>query len=111
MKTAQLYCVTGNSKYEIILNNMSDYKGLNWSTVGDYGNIVILTTKNISKNSSIYTKSKNTIISQADNFVEISSKSFYRVDLTKFNWENNCNLTNKIEINPIFKGIFRGVEV
>ena len=91
---AQLYRATGNSKYETALNSMAVSKGLDWSTVGDYGNLAILTAKNISKDSSIYTKALNAVVSQADNFVKISSNSPYGVALTKFNWGSNMTVAN-----------------
>lgn len=91
---AQLYRATGNSKYENALNGMSAYKGLDWSTVGDYGNIAILTDKKISSDSSIYKKAKNTVISQADKFTTISNNSPYGVALTKFDWGSNMTVAN-----------------
>lgn len=91
---AQLYRATGNSKYETALSEMYVLKGLDWSTVGDYGNLAILTAKNISKDSAIYTNAKDTIISQANSFVRISSNSPYGVALTKFNWGSNMTVAN-----------------
>lgn len=91
---AQLYRATGNSKYETALSKMSVLKGLDWSTVGDYGNLAILTAKNISKDSAIYKNAKDTIISQANSFVQISSNSPYGVALTKFNWGSNMTVAN-----------------
>ena len=58
---------------------MSASIGLDWALVGDYGNLAILTADNISKDSSIYTKAKSAVISQADTFVNCSSNSPYGV--------------------------------
>lgn len=91
---AQLYRATGSSKYEIALNGMSASKGLDWATVGDYGNIAILTAKNISSDSAIYTKAKSAVISQADTFVTASNNSPYSVALTKFDWGSNMTVAN-----------------
>lgn len=91
---AQLYRATGNSKYENALSGMSASKGLDWSTVGDYGNIAILTDKNISSDSAIYTKAKSTVISQADKFTAVSNNSPYGVALTKFDWGSNMTVAN-----------------
>lgn len=91
---AQLYRATGNSKYETALSEMYVLKGLDWSTVGDYGNLAILTAKNISKDSAIYTNARDAIISQADSFVKVSSNSPYGVALTKFNWGSNMTVAN-----------------
>ncbi|MDE6103435.1 MAG: glycoside hydrolase family 9 protein, partial [Oscillospiraceae bacterium] len=91
---AQLYRATGNSKYENVLSGMPASKGLDWSTVGDYGNIAILTDKNISSDSAIYTKAKSTVISQADKFTAVSNNSPYGVALTKFDWGSNMTVAN-----------------
>lgn len=91
---AQLYRATGNSKYEAALDGMAASKGLDWSTVGDYGNLAILTAKNIGKDSSIYAKAKNAVVSQADSFVRLSENSPYGVALTKFNWGSNMTVAN-----------------
>ena len=91
---AQLYRATGNSKYENALSGMSASKGLDWSTVGDYGNIAILTDKNISSDSAIYTKAKSAVISQADKFTAVSNNSPYGVALTKFDWGSNMTVAN-----------------
>lgn len=91
---AQLYRATGSDKYESTLNNMSASSGLDWSTVGDYGNIAILTSKNISADSSAYTKAKSKIISQADKFVSVSQSSAYGAAITKFNWGSNMTIAN-----------------
>lgn len=91
---AQLYRATGNSKYENALNGMSASIGLDWALVGDYGNLAILTADNISKDSSIYTKAKSAVISQADTFVNCSSNSPYGVAITKFNWGSNMTVAN-----------------
>ncbi len=91
---AQLYRATGNSKYETALNNMTALKGLDWSTVGDYGNLAILTAENISKDSAIYKNAKSAIVSQADSFAKISSNSPYGVAITTYNWGSNMTVAN-----------------
>ncbi|MGN1087281.1 MAG: glycoside hydrolase family 9 protein, partial [Porcipelethomonas sp.] len=91
---AQLYRATGNSRYENALNSMSASKGLDWATVGDYGNIAILTAENISKDSSVYTAAKNAVVSQADKFVTVSGNSPYGAAITKFDWGSNMTVAN-----------------
>ncbi|MGN0592276.1 MAG: glycoside hydrolase family 9 protein [Ruminococcus sp.] len=91
---AQLYRAIGSSKYETVLSGMSASKGLDWSTVGDYGNIAILTAENISSSSEIYTKAKNAVISQADKFVTVSGNSPYGAAITKFDWGSNMTVAN-----------------
>lgn len=90
---AQLYRATGNTKYEQALSTMSVSKGLDWSTVGDYGNIAILTS-DISKDSEIYTKAKNMVVSEADKFVTNSQGSPYGVAITRFDWGSNMTVAN-----------------
>lgn len=88
----QMYRATGDNKY---LNSVSgSSKGLDWSTVGDYGNIAILTMKNADTNSSVYNSAKSAILSQADSFASVSSSTGYGVALTKFNWGSNMTVAN-----------------
>ena len=91
---AQLYCATGDSKYENALNSMATESGLDWVTVGDYGNIAILTAERISKDSAIYEKAKKSILSQADQYESASAASPYGVALTKFDWGSNMTVAN-----------------
>lgn len=92
---AQMYRATGDDKY---LNALSNYtsgnSGLDWSTVGDYGNIALLTMKGIDKNSSAYKSAESKIISQADTFAKNSANSPYGVALTKFDWGSNMTVAN-----------------
>ncbi len=91
---AQLYRATKNNKYETALNSMYALKGLDWSTVGDYGNIAILTDDSIDRSSSIYTSAKSLIINQADTFVSNSNNSPYGVAITRFEWGSNMTIAN-----------------
>ena len=89
--SAQMYRATGDSKY---IENISDYTGLDWATVGDYGNIAIVTMEGIDKESEIYKKAKNNIISQANKFVNVSENTAYGVSQNKFNWGSNMTIAN-----------------
>ncbi len=91
---AQLYRATKNNKYENALNSMTVSMGLDWSTVGDYGNIAILTDDSISADSSVYTKAKSSIISRADKFVTASENSPYGSAITKYDWGSNMTIAN-----------------
>ena len=88
---AQMYRATGDSKY---LNNILDTTGMDWSTVGDYGNIAIVTMDGIDKESDIYKKASKNIIEQANKFVSVSEKSPYGVSQSKFNWGSNMTIAN-----------------
>ncbi|MDY4414670.1 MAG: glycoside hydrolase family 9 protein [Ruminococcus sp.] len=92
--SAQMYRATGNQKYLTALENITAKKGLDWSTVGDYGNIAILTMKDIDKNSSVYKNAKDIVISQADKFAKITNSSPYGVAVNNFNWGSNMTVAN-----------------
>ncbi len=87
----QMYRATGDISY---MDGVSAFTGLDWSTVGDYGNIAILTMKDVDKESDIYNKAKKNIISQADKFVNTSQNTAYGVSQTKFNWGSNMTIAN-----------------
>ena len=73
---------------------MATRTGLDWSLVGDYGNIAILTMENIDKTSSLYTKIRNSILAQASSFDRVTVNSSYGVAITKFNWGSNMTVAN-----------------
>ena len=91
---AQMYRATGDSTYLSALENMSTQTGFDWSTVGDYGNLAILTMDNVDTSSSLYQKMKNAVISQASSFVSKSAKSPYGVAITSYNWGSNMTIAN-----------------
>ena len=89
---AQMYRATGDSKY---LNSISfASSGMDWSTVGDYGNIAILTMKDIDKNSTAYQNAKKSIIYDADKYLKNTNNSAYGVSQTKYNWGSNMTIAN-----------------
>lgn len=89
--SVQMYRATGDESY---IENISVTTGLDWSTVGDYGNIAVLTMKDIDKTSDIYTKALSAVKKQADNFVSVSNVMPYGVALTKYNWGSNMTVAN-----------------
>ena len=88
----QMYRATGDQKY--ISGVSKAYTGLDWSTVGDYGNIAILTMKGADKNSDLYKKAYSAVISQADSMVKTINDSSYGSALTKYNWGSNMTIAN-----------------
>ncbi len=88
----QMYRATGDQKY--ISGVSKAYTGLDWSTVGDYGNIAILTMKDADKNSDLYKKAYSAVISQADSMVKTINDSSYGSALTKYNWGSNMTIAN-----------------
>ena len=88
----QMYRATGDNKY--IANVGSAYTGLDWTTVGDYGNIAILTMKDADKNSAIYTNAKAAVLKQADKMVTLTASSPYGAAMTMYNWGSNMTIAN-----------------
>ncbi len=88
---AQMYRATGDESY---MEGVSDYTGLDWSTVGDYGNIAIITMTGIDKESKIYKTAQQNIINQANKFVSNAELTAYGVSQTKFNWGSNMTIAN-----------------
>ncbi len=91
---AQMYRATGDDKYSQALSSMKTSKGLDWSTVGDYGNIAIITMDNADKESAIYKNAVNAVISQADKHVTATDASAYGVAVSTFNWGSNMTVAN-----------------
>ncbi|MCM1133310.1 MAG: glycoside hydrolase family 9 protein [Ruminococcus flavefaciens] len=90
--SVQLYRATGDESY--ISGVTSAMTGLDWSTVGDYGNIAILTMDGIDKESSLYQNALKAVQKQANDFVNISKVMSYGVTITKFNWGSNMTIAN-----------------
>ncbi len=88
----QLYRATGDNSYLSDVSTAST--GLDWATVGDYGNIAILTMKDVDKNSDVYKNALSAVLKQADDFVNISKAVPYSVALTKYNWGSNMTVAN-----------------
>ncbi|MCR4639419.1 glycoside hydrolase family 9 protein [Ruminococcus sp.] len=88
----QMYRATGDEKY--IANVSRALTGLDWSTVGDYGNIALLTMKNADKDSEIYKNAVNAVTSQAKSMLSTSNSSPYGVSISKYNWGSNMTIAN-----------------
>ncbi len=91
---AQLYRATGNTKYQTALENLYVRTGMDWSTVGDYGSIALLTMDGIDTNSTIYKNAKNIVLTQAKTFLNRTNSSPFEVAVTKFNWGSNMTVAN-----------------
>ncbi len=91
---AQLYRATGSTTYLNALEQMTVKTGLDWSTVGDYGNIAILTMDNADTSSTAYTNAKNAVMTQADSFVTKTTNNPYSVAVSVFNWGSNMTVAN-----------------
>ena len=88
----QMYRATGEDKY--ISDVSKIYTGLDWSTVGDYGNIALLTMKDADKTSELYTKAKKAVLDQADSMVKNINASSYGSSITTYNWGSNMTIAN-----------------
>ncbi len=91
---AQLYRATGAAKYQTALESKPSQTGLDWSTVGDYGNIALLTMPGIDKSSKLYTGAVSNITKQADTFLTLSGRSPYGVAAAKYAWGSNMTIAN-----------------
>ncbi|MDD5901386.1 MAG: glycoside hydrolase family 9 protein [Lachnospiraceae bacterium] len=91
---AQMYRATKEEKYRKALEAMPVKEGLDWRTVGDYGNIALVTMKNIEKTSTIYTRAYQSIISQATRFAKTSASNTYGTAISSFHWGSNMTVSN-----------------
>ncbi len=91
---AQMYRATGETKYLQAFEKITTRTGLDWSTVGDYGNIAFLTMDNVDKSSALYTKIKSAVTAQASTFNTVTTNSAYGVAISKFNWGSNMTVAN-----------------
>ena len=98
---AQMYRATGKQTYLDKVNNASSSakKGMNWMKVGDYGNLALLTMKDIDKTSNAYTNAKQTMISEADIFLSNTNSNPYGSSVTRYEWGSNMAIaTNGIQM-------------
>ena len=91
---AQMYRATKNDTYLDALSEMATKTGLDWSTVGDYGNIAILTMENIDTGSSIYNKCQNAVLEQAEEMLMNTYDCPYGTSITEYNWGSNMTIAN-----------------
>ncbi len=91
---AQLYRATGEEVYRTALESMNVQTGLDWQSVGDYGNIAILTMDEIDTEATIYTRARSSVISRANSFRNISQSSPYGVATSGYYWGSNMTIAN-----------------
>ena len=89
-----MYRLTKDVSYLASLTSIGTKKGLDWATVGDYGNIALLTMKDIDKTSEIYNNSKKSILNQAEVFCADAEKNPYGSPITKYAWGSNMTIAN-----------------
>ncbi|MBP0975051.1 MAG: glycoside hydrolase family 9 protein, partial [Oscillospiraceae bacterium] len=86
----QMYRATGDAKYLEGVSAAST--GLDWSTVGDYGNIALLTMKNADK--TFGEKAKNALVSAASTAEKLVNASPYSSPISKYDWGSNMTIAN-----------------
>lgn len=93
---AQMYRATGEESYLADADAVSAKlkKGLDWSTVGDYGNIALLTMDGINRESTAYLNAKSIIVSQADDLAEVAAEQAYGVATDSYHWGSNMTIAN-----------------
>ena len=93
---AQMYRATGDESYLADADAISAKlkSGLDWATVGDYGNIALLTMKDVDKSSAAYETAKSAVVSQADDLAEISAEQAYGVATESYHWGSNMTIAN-----------------
>lgn len=95
--TAQLFKATGDSKYlndfETMASSMVS-SGLDWATVGEYGNFAYLSANSELKNPEIVEKISKYVINSANSLVSTSQNDGYGVSVSKFNWGSNMTIAN-----------------
>ena len=92
----QMYRTTGDEKY--LANVSKALTGLDWSTVGDYGNIALLTMKNADRDSEVFQKAyenaASAVTAQAETLLKDTNSNPYGAALTKYNWGSNMTIAN-----------------
>ncbi|MBR6107076.1 MAG: glycoside hydrolase family 9 protein [Oscillospiraceae bacterium] len=88
----QMYRATGDASY--LDKATSLQSGLDWSTVGDYGNIALATMEENDTNKSYRDKAIASIAASAENAKSIVNSSPYGSPITKYNWGSNMTIAN-----------------
>ncbi len=91
---AQMYRATKSDMYKTALEQSIVKTGLDWSTVGSYGLIAILTMDDIDTESTAYKMAYNALITQAKTALKSTSKSGYGISVNTFNWGSNMTIAN-----------------
>ena len=91
---AQMYRATKDITYWNTLRTLPAENGLGWQTMGDYGNIALLTTPGIDITSSLYQQAYTSIISQANYYLSVIESSPYDISIDTFYWGSNMSVAN-----------------
>ncbi len=94
---AQMYKATGNKKYADAFAGMVSTKvqaGLDWSTVGAYGNIAYLSLDASKQDAAVAEAVKAKVLKEADSLLTTSNSTGYGTAITKYNWGSNMTIAN-----------------
>ncbi len=94
---AQMYRATGDKKYEEAFLSYAGSKGrngLDWSTVGSYGNIAYLTMDESLQSEEGYAIAKKAIINEAADMVDTAKSTAYETAISSFAWGSNMTISN-----------------
>ena len=95
-----LWNATGEQKYldnakELVAKDERVLLGLNWQTVGTYGEYLYLSNKDAKNDHDFYTKLYNHFMAQADNMLGFSNNDGYFLTLSNnYNWGSNMDVSN-----------------
>lgn len=94
----QMWRATGEEKYLTAVESIGVKTGMDSANLGDYGNIAIITMQGIDKDSSVYTKAKNSILQSANTYVSDSANNPFGLSVTqhyKGGWGSNMKACNQ----------------
>lgn len=95
-----LWNVTNEQKYldkakELVANDERVLLGLNWQTVGTYGEYLYLSNENSKSDGEFYTKLYNHFLAKADTMLGSSKNDGYFISLgNDYNWGSNMDISN-----------------
>ncbi len=92
---AQMYRATKDSVYLEALEKMEVQTGMEWHTVGDYGNIALLTMKDADKSLQVYKRAYKAVTEQAELCLEITENNIYGAAVSEFYWGSNAAISNE----------------
>jgi len=94
---AQMYRATGDTKYEEAFLSYAGTKGksgLDWSTVGAYGNIAYLTMDKELQHEEAYEVAKSALLKEAATALKTAETTPYGVAISSYAWGSNMTIAN-----------------
>ncbi|MBQ8687500.1 MAG: glycoside hydrolase family 9 protein [Ruminococcus sp.] len=91
---AQMYRATGEETFLDDFRNFSLQTGMDWATVGDYGNIAYLTMDDVNTSDSLYTSILDSVCTRTDYYVSAAENSPYGSPIYEYYWGSNMTIAN-----------------